>query len=149
MDAGARGNSRRWKFRRAGSCGDGKFRYQFQFSRRVAESRTDPVARLGFSGQVQAFEPNAQGRMQREQGRWHGLWVSTETPFGQRASKGRDGAAAIVQHRLHSAQTAGSTSPIDPRNSASASESIGVGWLLTITMRAPASLATGTTPATG
>ena len=50
---------------------------------------------------------------------------------------------------IHAAQTAGSTSPIGPRNSASASGSIGVGWLLTITMRAPASFATGTTPATG
>ena len=59
------------------------------------------------------------------------------------------GPAAFTPHRLHAVQTAGSTSPIGPCNSASASESIGVGWLLTITTRAPTSFATGTTPATG
>ena len=80
----------------------------------------------------------------------HGPCVAAPGPGHARAivrTKGEE--KARCAGGFHAAQMAGSTSPIDPRNSVSASGSIGVGWLLTITMRAPASFATGTTPATG
>ena len=68
-----------------------------------------------------------------------------------RAAPVDQGAEHVEDQRLdgHASQSAGRIALMEPRSTASAIGSRGVGWSLTITVRAPASLASGTTPATG